>query len=144
MLIDGRLLPEALGVAMIEAVVRGFYAEIRADDVLGPVFNGAIAGADWPEHLSRTCDFGSVTLIRTGRYTGRPLPLHLALPGLGEEHFRRWLALFRVTLHDPCPPEIASLFMDRALRIAHSFRLAIAFRRNEDSLAVRPILEEIL
>jgi len=144
MLIDGRLLPEALDEGMIEAVVYGFYAEIRADDLLGPVFNGAIADADWPHHLARMCDFWSATLMRTGRYTGRPLPPHLALPDLGEEHFRRWFALFRATVHRLCPPDIASLFMDRTMRIAHSFRLAIAFHRNEDSLAVRPILEESL
>ena len=143
-LIDGRLLPEALDEQMIEAVVHGFYAEIRGDTLLGPVFNGAIAENDWPRHLATMCDFWSATLIRTSRYTGRPLPPHLALPGLGEEHFRRWLALFRATVQRLCPPEIATLFMDRAMRIAHSFRLAIAFHRSEDSLTVRPILEDSL
>lgn len=143
-LMEGRLLPDVLDERMIEAVVHGFYAEIRADDLLGPVFNGAIAEGDWPKHLARMCDFWSATLLRTGRYAGRPLPPHLALPGLGEAHFRRWLALFRATVQRLCPPEVASLFMDRALRIAHSFRLAIAFHRDEDSLAVRPIAEDSL
>lgn len=143
-LIDGRLLPEALTEGMIEVVVHEFYASIRTDDLLGPVFNAAIADDDWPHHLARMCEFWSATLMRTGRYTGRPLPPHLALPALGEEHFRRWLALFRSTVYRTCPPDIASLFMDRALRIAHSFRVAIAFSRKEDSLTVRPILEDSL
>jgi hemoglobin len=34
--------------------------------------------------------------------------------------------------------------MDRALRIAHSFRLAVAFSRGDDTLAVQPILKESL
>ena len=43
-----------------------------------------------------------------------------------------------------CSPEVADLFLDRALRIAHSFRLAIAFHRNEDSTLVSPISRELL
>lgn len=142
--IDGRLLPDMLDEDMIHAVVHGFYAGIRKDDLLGPIFNAAIAPEDWPVHLAKMCDFWSATLLRTGRYDGRPLPPHLAIPGLGETHFRRWLTLFRETVHRLCPPEVASLFMDRAFRIAHSFRLAIAFNRQEDTLLIEPILEENL
>jgi hemoglobin len=144
LLVEGKPLPEALDEAMIHAVVHGFYDEIRKDDLLGPVFNGAIAPDAWPRHLANMCDFWSATLLRTGRYEGRPLRPHLSIPGLGEQHFRRWLTLFRSTVRQHCPPEIASLFMDRALRIAHSFRLAIAFHRTENAIAIEPILEESL
>jgi hemoglobin len=34
--------------------------------------------------------------------------------------------------------------MDRAIRIAHSFRLARAFSRGESTLDIQPILEETL
>jgi len=90
------------------------------------------------------CDFWSATLPRTGRYDGRPLPPHLAIPGLGEEHFRRWLTLFRETVARLCPPEVARLFLDRAFRIAHSFRLAIAFNRGEDTISIAPVTEQQL
>ncbi|MET3792265.1 hemoglobin [Aquamicrobium terrae] len=142
--VDGKPLPEVLDEEMIASVVHGFYDEIRKDDLLGPIFNGAIAPQDWPHHLDKMCAFWSATLLRSGRYDGRPLPPHLALPELGEEHFRRWLALFRATVHELCPPDVAVLFMDRAMRIAHSFRLAIAFNRGEDTVLVRPIVEETL
>lgn len=142
--VDGRPLPELLDEEMIRAVVHGFYESIRMDDLLGPVFNRAIAPDNWPAHLEKMCDFWSATLLRTGRYNGRPLPPHLSLPGLGEEHFRRWLALFRGTVMRLCPPDVARLFMDRALRIAHSFRLAIAFNRGENTLLIQPIAEERL
>jgi len=141
-IIDGKPLPDMLDEAMIHAVVHGFYDEIRRDDLLGPIFNSRIAGEDWPVHLARMCDFWSSTLLRTGRYEGRPLPPHLAIPELEEAHFRRWLSLFRTTVRRLCPPDVATLFMDRALRIAHSFRLAIAFSRRQDTLLVEPILEE--
>ena len=141
-IIDGKPLPDMLDEAMIHAVVHGFYDRIRRDDLLGPIFNREIAAEDWPVHLAKMCDFWSSTLLRTGRYEGRPLPAHLAIPELGEAHFRRWLSLFKETVRRLCPPEVATLFMDRALRIAHSFRLAIAYSRQENTLLVKPIVEE--
>ena len=142
--VGGGLVPEMLDEPMIHDVVHGFYAEIRKDDLLGPIFNAAIVSEAWPRHLGKMCDFWSSTLLRSGRYEGRPLPPHLAIPGLGEEHFRRWLTLFRATVRRICPPDVAALFMERALRIAHSFRLAVAFNRGEDTVGIRPILEQSL
>jgi hemoglobin len=143
-IIDGVPLPDVLDEAMVHAVVHGFYDEIRRDALLGPVFNSRIAPEAWPVHLAKMCDFWSSMLLRTGRYDGRPLPPHLAIPGLGEAHFRRWLTLFRATVRRLCPPDVAALFMDRALRIAHSFRLAVAFSRGENSVEIEPILEDSL
>ncbi|MDW6024231.1 group III truncated hemoglobin [Mesorhizobium sp. BAC0120] len=140
-LINGALLPDALDERMIHDVVHGFYAAIRNDALLGPIFNGAIAPEAWPVHLAKMCDFWSSMLLKTGRYDGRPLSPHLGISGLGEEHFRRWLKLFRSTVKRLCPPEVAALFMERALRIAHSFRLAVAYNRGEDTLAIAPISE---
>lgn len=142
--VGGGLVPDALDERMIHDVVHGFYAEIRRDDLLGPIFNTAIAPEAWPRHLGKMCDFWSSTLLRSGRYEGRPLPPHLAIPGLGEEHFRRWLTLFRATVRRVCPPDVAALFMERALRVAHSFRLAIAFNRGQDTVGIQPILEQSL
>lgn len=143
-IIDGVPLPEVLDEDMVKAVVHGFYEEIRRDELLGPVFGAIIAPERWPQHLAKMCDFWSATLLRTSRYDGRPLPPHLAIPELGEAHFRRWLQLFRATVRRLCPPEVAQLFMNRALRIAHSFRMAIAFHRGQDTIAIQPIAEEAL
>lgn len=142
--IDGKPLPAVLDEAMIHGVVHGFYDRIRKDELLAPVFDGAIPPQDWPAHLDKMCAFWSATLLRTDRYDGRPLPPHLAIPELEEEHFRRWLSLFRDTVDQFCPPEVANLFLDRALRIAHSFRLAIAFHRGEDSMRIVPISRDAL
>ncbi len=142
--IDGTTLPEMLNEEMIRAVVHGFYDSIRDDDLIGPIFNNAIPPKAWPPHLEKMCDFWSSTLLRTGRYGGRPLPPHLIIPDLGEAHFRRWLFLFHQTVTRLCPPEVVKLFMDRALRIAQSFRLAIAFNRGESTVTVAPITIESL
>lgn len=143
-IVDGRPLPELLDEDMIRNVVHGFYDKIRNDDLLGPIFERAIVPEAWPRHLAKMCDFWSATLLRSGRYDGRPLPPHLAIPELREEHFRRWLTLFHATVRRHCPPEVGRLFIDRALRIAHSFRLAVAFSRGEDTLLVKPITEPSL
>ena len=141
-LVDGQPLAAVLDEAMIRTVVHGFYGRVRRDDLLAPLFDAVIAPAAWPLHLAKMCDFWSATLLRTDRYEGRPLPPHLVIPGLAEVHFRRWLALFQATVREHCPSDVASLFMDRALRIAHSFRLAIAFHRGEDAFVIRPIAGE--
>ncbi|TPJ48384.1 MULTISPECIES: group III truncated hemoglobin [unclassified Mesorhizobium] len=142
--VDGVPLPNILDEAMIRGVVHGFYDEIRRDDLLGPIFHDRIEPDKWPQHLAKMCDFWSATLLRTSRYDGRPLPPHLVIAGLGAAHFRRWLILFRTTVRRICPAEVATLFMDRALRIAHSFRLAIAFNGGETTIGIEPIVERDL
>src|SRR3546814_5619452 len=140
-LIEGLPISEGLDEDLITSVVHGFYDEIRRDRLLGPVFLGVIAPQEWPAHLARMCDFWSGALLGTSRYRGKPLPSHLAIPDLHETHFRRWLALFRRTVRARCSPEVADLFMVRAVRIAYSFRLAIAHHRGEDTLGIQPIME---
>lgn len=138
----GQFKPEGLDEAMIRAVVDRFYALAREDAVIGPVFRGAVPDDRWQAHLDTIVDFWSSMLIGTGRYNGRPMPKHLALPDLNDAHFRRWLALFRYTVDEICPPPIASLFVDRSERVANSFRINIRMRRGEDVLHLRPLERE--
>ncbi len=134
-------IPDGLNEAMIRKVVFGFYDRVRADAELAPVFDARIAPGAWPHHLETMCDFWSSVLMRTGRYHGRPMPKHLALPKLNDAHFQRWLSLFRATVRDLCPPTVADLFLDRAFNIAQAFRLQIAIREGRDALAVEPFTE---
>ena len=121
--------------AAIEAFLRAFYAAARADPLLAPAFAHV---HDWEHHIATITDFWSSMLLGTGRYMGRPMPKHLTIPELTDAHFARWLRLFRETAETHCPPEIAALFIDRAERIAFSFRLRIAQFRGEDSIAMQP------
>ena len=115
----------ALGIDedMIEKVFHAFYARIRDDEMLGPIFMAQIS--DWTPHLQKMCDFWSSVLLMTRRYDGRPVPVHLKIPQLGGAHFVHWLGLFRATVREICPPEAAALFIDRAERIAQSLQLSI-------------------
>jgi hemoglobin len=126
--------------AMIERLVRGFYAKVREDAVLGPIFEARIK--DWEPHLMQMCAFWSSVALMTGRYHGTPMAKHLPLPVDGG-HFDRWLALFEQTAREICPSEAEAHFVERARRIAQSLELGIAsthgvmlgkgerFRRNQ-------------
>lgn len=109
--------------AMIETLVHRFYAKIREDALLGPVFAARIE--DWDLHLQRMRAFWSSVALLTGRYHGNPVAKHLPLP-VDAAHFDRWLALFEATAAETCPPAARDHFMERARRIAESLELSIA------------------
>lgn len=133
-----------LDEALISAVVDRFYASARIDPLLGPVFNRVICDAAWRSHLELISDFWSSLLLGTRRYNGRPMPKHLVIGDLEDKHFVRWLSLFRETVEALCEPAVSALFVDRAERIAHSFRLGIAFHRGEDTTSVLPLKAQLL
>lgn len=109
--------------AMIARLVDGFYDRVRADPLIGPVFNDRIH--DWGPHLEQMRLFWSSVALMSGVYHGRPMPKHLPLP-VDARHFDRWLDLFEATARDLCPPAAADHFIERARRIAESLELGIA------------------
>jgi hemoglobin len=110
----------------IEDLVATFYARIRKDAELGPIFERVI-GADWGPHLKTMCDFWSSVMNTTGRYKGKPIPAHVKLTGIEPRHFERWLALFADTIRELFEPALAQLFLLRAQRIGESLKLGFAF-----------------
>jgi hemoglobin len=109
--------------AMIERLVHAFYDKVRADEVLGPIFDARIH--DWVPHLAQMCAFWSSVALMTGRYHGTPMVKHMPLP-VDAAHFDRWLALFEQTAHEICPGEAEAHFVERARRIAASLELGVA------------------
>jgi hemoglobin len=109
--------------AMIERLVRGFYARVREDALLGLVFDARVA--DWEHHLQKMFAFWSSVALMSGRYHGQPMVKHLPLP-VDARHFDRWLTLFEEAARELCPPKAADLFVERARRIAESLELGIA------------------
>ena len=97
---------------------------MRADAELGPIFERAIAG-NWDRHLAKMCDFWSSVMLKSARYSGRPVPAHIRLDALQPHHFDRWLGLFRRTAREICPPSAAVAFIDRTERIAESLRRSL-------------------
>lgn len=120
----------AVGVTegMIAVLVHSFYAKVRRDDLLGPIFEQAV-GEDWDAHLAKLADFWSSVTLMSRRFSGAPMAAHAALPELGAEHFARWLELFGKTARSVCPPAAAAMFEARAAMIAQSLQLGIAASR---------------
>jgi hemoglobin len=117
---------------MIRVLVHGFYARIRDDLEVGPIFKHVI-GDKWDSHLATMCDFWSSVMLMTGRYKGNPMIAHTQLDMVRPEHFERWLRLFRLSAEETCPHEIAILFIGRAENIARSLQLGIFFRPDRDA-----------
>jgi hemoglobin len=115
--------------AAIRNLVHTFYARVRSDPLLGPIFNTRVA--DWPAHLEKLCAFWSSVMLMTGRYKGTPMKVHADLPEIAPEHFQRWLALFHATARETCPDAAAILFIDRSERIAQSLQLGIGLHRGD-------------
>ncbi|BCM86850.1 group III truncated hemoglobin [Methylobacterium indicum] len=105
-----------------------FYARVRTDPLIGPIFAAAIPEADWPRHMETIAAFWSSVLFRTGRYKGNPFGRHQALGVLRPEHFARWLDLFRDTAVAHFPPDEAALLQERAERIGASLEAGLFFR----------------
>lgn len=104
-----------------------FYAKVRRDPELAPVFAAAIAEEAWGAHLAKIRDFWSSVLFKTGRYRGNPFAAHLG-KSIRPEHFTRWLALFdetAVALFEPIP---AAALSERAHRIGDSLQYGLFFR----------------
>lgn len=83
----------ALDETGLSRVVDAFYARVRADAELGPIFNDAVH--DWPEHLEKLSAFWSSVMLTSGRYKGQPVPAHMKhKTRITPELFERWLALW--------------------------------------------------
>lgn len=119
---------------LLRDLVHRFYARVRADAVLGPIFAARIT--DWAPHLDRMVDFWCSVALMTGQYHGRPVPAHTPLP-IGAAHFERWLALFRTTAEDSCTVAGAAHLMERAERIAQSLHIAVVSAQSDPCAAPR-------
>jgi len=121
--------------AMIREVVHDFYAKVRLDALIGPIF-ARVIGEDWDKHLAKMSDFWSSVMLMSGRYKGNPMMAHMRLKTVQPVHFERWLELFRRSAVETCPPEAAVAFVMRADNIARSLQLGMFFRAGTEAEAV--------
>ena len=103
----------SLNEKTIASLVDRFYARVRQDALLGPVFNEAI-GDHWTEHLATLTDFWTSVLLASGRYKGNPMMAHLAIPQMDEQHFSRWIGLWRQTTGEVFGPEVSAALVAKA------------------------------
>ena len=105
-----------LDEALLRRVIDEFYARVRRDGELGPVFD-EIIGDRWGPHIDRIMSFW-MTATRVGSgYKGRDFtPAHVSHQSIRADQLPRWLELFRATCRDLCEPQAA----DALIRIARA------------------------
>jgi hemoglobin len=113
--------------AALERLIPAFYARVRADADIGPLFEAAVH--DWPGHLDKLVAFWSSVMLTTGRYKGSPVAEHLKhKTAITPAMFARWLAIWADTTDELLAPAAAAALQAKAARIAESLQLALFFR----------------
>src|SRR3546814_12379435 len=108
--------PPDLDDDQLTKVVHAFYARVRQDDRIGPLFNAAVE--DWDEHLDRLSRFWSSVMLTSGRYKGNPMAAHRRhAEAIEPSMFDRWLELWDDDWDELMPPAAAAATQARA---AHS------------------------
>jgi hemoglobin len=111
----------------IRRLVDVFYDKVRADTELAPIFDRAIPG-DWDLHLATMRDFWSSVMLKSARYKGNPVAVHLRIEGMEPRLFERWLEIFSETCSELFDESPAETLRAKALRIAESLKLALFYR----------------
>ena len=114
--------PDTLDEAHLAILVDRFYDKVRADPMLGPVFNAAVH--DWDEHKRTLVSFWSSVALGTQSYRGSPMSAHRPHAIRGE-HFDHWLDLWRETARDVLEKEAAARMIEYAERIGRSLRMGL-------------------
>ena len=116
-----------LSESALALLVDRFYARVRRDPEIGPLFEAAVA--DWPEHLEKLTAFWSSVMLTSGRYKGSPMAAHMRHAGaITPAMFDRWLELWGATADENLSPNDAALIRVKAERIAESLKLSLFFR----------------
>lgn len=113
--------------AQLASFVHAFYSRVRADQLLGPVFNDSVH--DWPRYLKTFEDIWSSVKFRTGQYTAHSIPEGLKhKQSITTELFRSWLTSWRDTAEELMRQSAAAVLQFKAAQMADHLQLASFFR----------------
>lgn len=111
--------------ASIRRLIPAFYARVRRDPTLGPIFDGII-GDRWPAHIETVISFWLYVTRLDRRYIARNFnPAHIKHVAIRADLIPRWLTLFRETAQDRCPADSATALVDIAQRMASSLEISL-------------------
>ncbi|MEM9157817.1 MAG: group III truncated hemoglobin [Verrucomicrobiota bacterium] len=110
---------KAMGEADVRFLVDQFYAKVREDELVGPIFTDKVE--DWSMHLPTMYAFWGSILFGKKDYSGNPFAKHSPLD-LEKAHFDRWLELFLGTVDELFEGAKAEHAKSAAKSIAHSFQ----------------------
>jgi hemoglobin len=117
----------------IAAMVNAFYEKVKADDVIGYIFNDVV-NVHWKKHLPVMYRFWENALFYTGTYEGNPMELHRHLHRLlplTTDHFKRWNLLFDTTVDEMFEGKTATLAKQRAWSISTVMQIKILQQQDQ-------------
>ncbi len=124
--------PELCTEAEAAELVTTFYARVRDDAVLGPIFERHVA--DWSQHMPKMIAFWSAALCGSKNYRGNPMVAHRALPDLSQSLFERWLDLFQESASELPNRAMAERAVELSQRIAQSLWYGYQLQREPDEM----------
>lgn len=106
----------------VQVLVSTFYAQVRKDTILGPVFNTLIREEDWPVHLNRMIDFWECNLFFRPTFKGNPMQAHRKVDAdynyqTDGHHYERWVELWYQTVDGHFVGQKAELAKTRAMNM---------------------------
>lgn len=107
----------------INTIVARFYARVRRDDVLGPIFAAHVT--DWPLHEEKIARFWRSAILFEGSYDGNPMRAHVMAGNVEPAMFAHWLGLFDTILGEVLPAPSAAAFSALAHRIGAGQRMGL-------------------
>lgn len=113
----------------VKIFVDAFYAKIREDGLLAPIFAKRIANDNWQKHLNRMYTFWNAVLLFEREYKGNPFSKHVGLQAQ-PIHFERWISLFKQTIDQHFVGEKANEVKLRADKMGEIFSLKLEYLRN--------------
>ncbi|MCV6629214.1 MAG: group III truncated hemoglobin [Flavobacteriaceae bacterium] len=113
-------------------LVDQFYAQVREEASLGPIFNAMIG--DWDRHLELLTRFWSMHLMFERNYTGNPIEIHRKVDRfvegtINEQHFGLWLNLWMQTIDTHFEGENAEILKNKARKMASFIHIDIFTHR---------------
>jgi hemoglobin len=106
----------------VEVLLRRFYSQVFADDVLAEPFS-ELRAQGLESHLPVMCDFWETVLFRAGLYHGSALVVHRQLDlrhPLYARHFARWITLWEAAVDEMYGGPAADRAKVQAGRIARA------------------------
>jgi hemoglobin len=104
----------------IEILINKFYEKVIVDPVIGFIFTD-IVELSWDKHIPVMNKFWNSILLGKNSYDGNPMIKHIELNekiSLTNEHFDRWLKLWKETVNENFSGVHASLAISRATSIS--------------------------
>lgn len=121
----------------IEKLMDLFYAKIRKDELLGPIFNQHISEEQWPAHLVKLSDFWETNLFRVPRFKGNPTGKHINVDRslnyeVTQKHFGQWLILWFESIDELFVGDLADRAKNSARMMSTGQFMAMWYNRPEN------------